>query len=886
MNIFTKIVTLIFGCSLFMTHWLTAQIINIPDPNFKNALINTLCVEKTGDTKGDADADTNDDGEIDVAEALAVTRLYVRSQNINSLTGIEYFTNLTLLSANLNSITALNVTPLTKLHTLEVSDNQLAELHVTNLPLLKILNVTNNQIAVMDLNGTYSLDVLGVAYNNLTELDVAPQTVLRLLNFDHNEITNIDVAGKSKLQVIGASHNPLGSLELTGCPALYAVTCDNCQLVELDVSGQPNLLTLTCSFNTLSSLDLTAQSKLTTLECYVNVLYELDVSGQANLITLICNDNLLNTLNLNNLTKLEIVDCGENKLDSLLLEGCISLSELRCRNNQLTSLNLDYCLALEQLLCDNNQLTILDLTSFNLTSASIDKNQLTHLFLKNGFYDAPLSFQSNPDLAYVCADEAELILIKSKLLFYGNSNTELNGYCSFFPGGEVLTVKGKLRLDSGLDGCNDDDPIWRNLKILVDSGMESGFFLFPGDSIYELKLPTGQHLITPKVSTSYPVTISPASINLTYPGSIGDEVIQDFCITPTLNIPDVGITLTPTSNAIPGFPCKYKLIYTNQGTSIQNGTITLTYDDKVLTLVSSEPNVDIIAPSILTWNFSNLKLLESREIFLEFLANKPTDNPALNSGDILPFVATIIGDPDDIYLADNTISVRQEVLNSFDPNDKSCLNGEMLHPDNIGDYLFYLIRFENTGTFPATNIVVKDVIDITKLDPTSLEVTASSHDVEVRISNSGEVEFIFENIQLPFEDELNDGYVTFRISTLPNLKIGDIIKNQASIYFDFNHPILTNIAQTKVDVMNAISYKQGTGPSIIYPNPSLDGFFFSNPEQIQSVRILDVLGNPVLSLSNPSTGVNTQSWTGGIYTVHVDLITNQRLTVRYVKSGG
>ena len=41
-----------------------AQIVNIPDANFKNTLVNTPCVDTNNDDIADVDADTNDDGEI------------------------------------------------------------------------------------------------------------------------------------------------------------------------------------------------------------------------------------------------------------------------------------------------------------------------------------------------------------------------------------------------------------------------------------------------------------------------------------------------------------------------------------------------------------------------------------------------------------------------------------------------------------------------------------------------------------------------------------------------------------------------------------------------------------------------------------------------------
>ena len=76
----------------------SAQIVVIPDANFKNALVHTLCLDINGDNIGDADADSNNDGEIQVSEALAVVRLDVQGQNIQSLAGSESFSNLIRLS--------------------------------------------------------------------------------------------------------------------------------------------------------------------------------------------------------------------------------------------------------------------------------------------------------------------------------------------------------------------------------------------------------------------------------------------------------------------------------------------------------------------------------------------------------------------------------------------------------------------------------------------------------------------------------------------------------------------------------------------------------------------------------------------------------------------
>ena len=86
----------------------SAQIIDFPDANFKNALVNTKCVDTDGDGSGDTDADSNNDGEIEVDEAVNVTILNVESKQISRLDGIEHFKNLREFSCGKNHLSYLS----------------------------------------------------------------------------------------------------------------------------------------------------------------------------------------------------------------------------------------------------------------------------------------------------------------------------------------------------------------------------------------------------------------------------------------------------------------------------------------------------------------------------------------------------------------------------------------------------------------------------------------------------------------------------------------------------------------------------------------------------------------------------------------------------------
>jgi hypothetical protein len=226
-----------------------------------------------------------------------------------------------------------------------------------------------------------------------------------------------------------------------------------------------------------------------------------------------------------------------------------------------------------------------------------------------------------------------------------------------------------------------------------------------------------------------------------------------------------------------------EIIYKNNGTTMQSGSVVLTFNDEVLDFVSATPNFNNQITNKLTWNYSYLRSFESREINITLNVNSPMETPAVNIGDRLSFNALISPVSGDEKPVDNSFALRQSVVGSFDPNDKTCLEGDVLTPELIGEYVHYLIRFENTGTYPAQNIVVKDLIDLSKFDISTLTPMKASHDFVIKISEDNTVEFIFENINLPFDDATNDGYIAFKIKTVPTLVTGDSFTNEANIYW-------------------------------------------------------------------------------------------------------
>lgn len=272
----------------------------------------------------------------------------------------------------------------------------------------------------------------------------------------------------------------------------------------------------------------------------------------------------------------------------------------------------------------------------------------------------------------------------------------------------------------------------------------------------------------------------------------------------------------------------------------------------------------------LQWDFTNLMPFETREIIVTFNVNSPLETPAVNGGDILNYTATVVTNEIDATPTNNTSTLNQLVVNSLDPNDKTCLEGASVIPAVIGDYVHYLIRFENTGTANAQNIVVKDLIDTTKYDISSLLPISGSAPFVTRIINTNQVEFIFENINLPFDDATNDGYVAFKIKTKPTLVVGDSFSNKANIYFDYNAPIVTNTATTMIQTLGIADF-DFTTVFTLAPVPAKSSLTLTAKQKttISSISIYNTLGQLVLVSTNLNDTIDVSALKTGSYFIKI-----------------
>ncbi len=312
--------------SLLISGIMTGQIVNIPDANFKTALL--------------AIADTNNDGEIQVSEAEALQIMDVQSQNIASMEGIQSFINLTSLNCIANDINELDLTQNVSLIDLRCGSNDLTELDLSQNVNLVNFDCGGTLISNFDFTHNLNLVSIYIYFNNLvTSLDVSLNQALEELNYSNGVLTSL-ITQNPNLRSLVCTSNQLETIDISQNPNLeYLVLSDN-SLTQLDVTQNQSLEELFISFNSLNAIDISQNPNLNWLSCSYNEISTLDLSFSPNLAYLNCRYNLLTELDFTNNPNINTISVEYNLIADLDLSGNPMLDSLWFNDNQLVSLNV------------------------------------------------------------------------------------------------------------------------------------------------------------------------------------------------------------------------------------------------------------------------------------------------------------------------------------------------------------------------------------------------------------------------------------------------------------------------------------------------------------------------------------------------------------------
>lgn len=321
----------------------------------------------------------------------------------------------------------------------------------------------------------------------------------------------------------------------------------------------------------------------------------------------------------------------------------------------------------------------------------------------------------------------------------------------------------------------------------------------------------------------------------------------------------------------PGFPLWVNLSYCNYGTTMMNGTVEYRYPAGTVFLSATPtPVAHDVAQRLLTFNFNNL--LPNTCGYIAVDLNVAASLPLGSVANDTMWVRPIAGD---VNPADNISTVSEVVIGSWDPNDKA------VSPKGIGDdgeipvntqTLSYKIRFQNTGTAPAVNVVIRDAID-NNIDLTSVQVMDASHEHITEIIGN-ELVVTFHNIQLP-DSNANEpeshGYIQVVANLKPGLAEGTQIHNTAEIYFDFNEAVITNTVVNTLKDATGIRHIAGFDFRLM-PNPAQEQIMLSGKfSRDAQYEIINELGQIVLSdeVTSDRMSVNIKGLKPGIYFVKI-----------------
>jgi Immunoglobulin I-set domain./Listeria-Bacteroides repeat domain (List_Bact_rpt). len=197
--------------------------------------------------------------------AKAIQTIYIEDEDVYSLDGIRYFTNLTYLDVTDGELYRVDLSNNKKLQQVYLFRNRLYSLNVSGLTELKELYVYGNQLYSLDVSGLTALECLDCGDNRLNKVDVSDNVNLKKLVCGGNCLKTLDVSGHTALKELYCGSSFLESIDLSGCTELLDLVVDSNWLSSLSLAGNKKLRLLDTRSNNLITLDISSCSALNTL---------------------------------------------------------------------------------------------------------------------------------------------------------------------------------------------------------------------------------------------------------------------------------------------------------------------------------------------------------------------------------------------------------------------------------------------------------------------------------------------------------------------------------------------------------------------------------------------------------------------------------------------
>jgi hypothetical protein len=319
------------------------------------------------------------DGKISLDNATLVKELSIYG-NIESLEGLEAFSNLETLSFESFSIKKVSFKGLFKLkkayiyakviegnsvdfndcYLLEVLDyavENTRNIDLSNNSVLRTLRLQlSRQLNSLSIDKNINLETLTLNYTGVSSLDLTKNVNLKSVsltnnpidkfNFSKNELLQdlkigyawntfpekvsprIDLSGLTSIRSLSFEYVGLNNLNISSFSELQSLYLDSINPLEIDISKMIELESLTFRSAGITSINLESNKKLKWLDLSNNAIDELNLSHNSILTNIYIDNNYLSELNLCNQKKVTQLWCRNNNIYSILLNPAIKPTEI------------------------------------------------------------------------------------------------------------------------------------------------------------------------------------------------------------------------------------------------------------------------------------------------------------------------------------------------------------------------------------------------------------------------------------------------------------------------------------------------------------------------------------------------------------------------------
>lgn len=413
------------------------------------------------------------------------------------------------------------------------------------------------------------------------------------------------------------------------------------------------------------------------------------------------------------------------------------------------------------------------------------------------------------------------------------------------------SVTGVTYRDLNANGLRDAGEPQVDAMLTINPG---GMSSYSSSDPYSFCSALGEYTITATPPLYHSVT--PASQSYSIPVEGTQVTGMDFGFQPVPGIHDASVSLWG-QNAWIGNNTQLHVGYGNLGSEPVNATISLTLD-LALSFVSASVAPTSVNGQTISWALPTLAPFSAGVINVTVFTSITTapQAPVLN-------YVVLTTTEEDIDPTNNLDDQHAMAVTAIDPNDKH-VSLPSITPDDVAEQkvLEYTINFQNTGTAPAVNIIIKDSLDA-DWNLSTFEMTGATHPYTLTMNEEVAI-WTFANIMLPdssTNEPASHGSIHYRMAPKSTLVLGDQLTNRADIYFDYNEPVLTNTTVTTVELSTSIDESVTRNGLAVSPSPSngLVNLQWSDARLNNArLNVMDAMGRVVHS-STLATSTNMRS---------------------------